>query len=119
MGWLMRRGELYLVDLEPSQGAEANRTRPVIVVSNDAANVAANRNGVGVITVVPITSNVSRIYPFQVLLSGNEGGLDRESKAQTEQMRSVDVSRFGRRLGTLRPTTLRKVEDAIRLHLAL
>lgn len=115
----MRRGELYLVDLEPSQGAEASKTRPVIVISNDAANAAANRNGVGVITVVPVTSNVSRIYPFQVLLSGNEGGLDRESKAQIEQLRSVDVSRFGRRLGVLQTSTLRKVEAAIRLHLAI
>jgi mRNA interferase MazF len=54
-----------------------------------------------------------------VLLSGNEGGLDRESKAQTEQLRAVDVSRFGRRLGALQAATLRKIEDAIRLHLAL
>jgi mRNA interferase MazF len=115
----MRRGEVYLVNLEPTQGAEANKTRPAIVVSNDAANIAATRNGVGVIAVVPVTSNASRVYPFQVLLSGNEGGLDRESKAQTEQLRAVDVSRFGRRLGALQAATLRKIEDAIRLHLAL
>src|ERR1700730_7188241 len=110
----MRRGEVYLVNLEPTQGAEANKTRPAIVVSNDAANIAATRNGVGVIAVVPVISNASRVYPFQVLLSGNEGGLDRESKAQTEQLRAVDVSRFGRRLGALQAATLRKIEDAIR-----
>jgi mRNA interferase MazF len=115
----MRRGEVYLVSLEPSQGAEANKTRPAIVVSNDAANIVASRNGVGVVTVVPITSNVSRVYPFQVRLSANEGGLDRESKAQTEQLRAVDVSRFGRHLGTLQTPAVRKVEDAIRLHLGL
>jgi mRNA interferase MazF len=89
------------------------------VVSNDAANVVATRQGVGVITVVPVTSNVSRVYPFQVLLNRNEGGLDRDSKAQTEQLRAVDVGRFGRRLGALQAETLRKVEDASRLHLAL
>jgi mRNA interferase MazF len=115
----MRRGEVYLVNLEPSQGAEANKTRPAIVVSNDAANIVATRNSVGVISVVPITSNVSRVYPFQVLVSADEGGLDRESKAQTEQLRAVDVSRFGRRLGALQASTVRKLEDAIRLHLAL
>lgn len=115
----MRRGEVYLVNLEPSQGAEANKTRPVIVISNDAANTVATRNGVGVIAVVPITSNVSRVYPFQVLMSANEGGLDRESKAQTEQLRAIDVSRFGRRLGVLRAATVRKLDDAIRVHLAL
>jgi mRNA interferase MazF len=115
----MRRGEVYLVSLEPAQGAEANKTRPAIVVSNDAANLVATRNGVGVITVVPVTSNVNRIYPFQVLLSPNEVGLDRESKAQAERVRTVDVSRFGRRLGALQATTVRKLDDAIRLHLAL
>jgi mRNA interferase MazF len=115
----MRRGEVYLVDLEPSQAAEANKSRPAIVVSNDAANAAAMRNGVGVITVVPVTSNVSRVYPFQVLLANREGGLDRESKVQAEQLRAIDVSRFGRRLGALQAPTLRKIDDAIRLHLAL
>jgi mRNA interferase MazF len=115
----MRRGEVYLVNLEPFRGADANKARPGIVVSNNAANIAASRDGVGVIVVVPVSSNVNKVYPFQVLLSGNEGGLDRDSKAQTEQLRAVDVSRFGRRLGALQTATLRKVEDAIRLHLAL
>jgi mRNA interferase MazF len=115
----MRRGEVYLVNLEPSQGAEANTTRPAIVVSNDAANIAASRNGVGVIAVVPVTSNMSRVYPFQVLLRKNEAGLNRESKAQAEQLRAVDVGRFGRRLGRLQATTLHKIEEALRLHLAL
>jgi mRNA interferase MazF len=115
----MRRGEVYLLNLEPSLGTEANKTRPAIVVSNDAANVAATRNGAGVVVVVPVTSNVNRVYPFQVLLAANEAGLDRASKAQTEQLRAVDVSRFGRRLGVLGPATLRKVEDALRLHLAI
>lgn len=115
----MRRGEVYLVNLEPTQGAEANKTRPAIVVSNDAANVAATRTGVGVIAVVPVTSNVSRVYPFQVLLAVHEGGLNLVSKAQTEQLRAVDISRFGRRLGTVETPTLRRIEDAVRLHLAL
>ena len=115
----MRRGEVYLVNLEPSAGAEANKTRPAIVVSNDAANIVASRNGVGVITVVPITSNTSRVFPFQVLVSGADGGLRRNSKAQTEQVRSVDVSRFGRRLGALEAATVRKLDDAIRVHLSL
>ncbi len=115
----MRRGEVYLVNLAPSQGAEANKTRPAIVVSNDAANIAASRNGVGVIAVVPVTSSVSRVYPFQVLLTKNEAGLQRESKVQTEQLRAVDVGRLGRRLGMLQAATLRKIDEALRLHLAL
>ena len=107
------------MSLEPVQGTEANKSRPAIVVSNDAANAVAARGGVGVVTVVPVTSNVSRVYPFQVLLRANEGGLDRESKAQVEQLRAIDISRFGRRLGVIGAATVRKLDDAIRLHLAL
>jgi mRNA interferase MazF len=115
----MRRGDVFLVNLDPSLGAETNKTRPAILVSNDAANTTANRNGRGVVTVVPITANTSRVYPFQVLLASGEAGLDRESKAHAEQLRSVDVARLSRRLGALRPTTLRQLDDALRLHLAL
>jgi mRNA interferase MazF len=115
----MRRGDVCLVNLEPTLGAEANKTRPAIVISNDGANVVATRNGQGVITVVPVTSNVSRVYPFQVLLDVDEGGLQRPSKAQVEQMRAVDIARVGRRLGALTASTVRRLDDAIRLHLGL
>ena len=115
----MRRGDVFLVNLDPSLGAEANKTRPAVLVSNDAANTIANRNRRGVITVVPITSNTARVYPFQVLLGSGEGGIDRESKAQAEQLRSIDVARLGRRLGAIHPATLRQLDDALRLHLGL
>jgi mRNA interferase MazF len=118
-GWAMRRGDVFLVNLGPSVGAETNKARPAILVSNDAANATANRNGRGVVTVVPITSNTTRVYPFQVRLSSGEGGIDRQSKAQAEQLRSVDVARLGRRLGSLRQATLHQLDDALRLHLAL
>ena len=61
----MRRGEIRLVDLEPVRGAEADKQRPAIIVSNDRANATAARLGRGVVTVVPITSNISRVFPFQ------------------------------------------------------
>jgi len=115
----MRRGEVYLVNLDPAVGAEAQKTRPAIVVSNDAANRAAERNGRSVVTVVPVTSNTARVYPFQVRIAAGEGGLDKESKAQAEQMRSVDVHRLSRRLGALTTATMRYLDDAMRLHLAL
>ena len=63
----MRRGEIRIVDLEPIRGAEASETRPAVIVT-DGANSTATRLGRGVVTVVPVTSNVERIYPFQVLL---------------------------------------------------
>ncbi|PRC55794.1 mRNA interferase MazF9, partial [Mycobacterium sp. ITM-2017-0098] len=54
----MRRGEIWQVDLEPARGGEANKTRPAVIVSNDRANATASRLGRGVITVVPVTSNI-------------------------------------------------------------
>jgi mRNA interferase MazF len=115
----MRRGEIRLVDLDPVRGAEANKRRPAVVVSNDRANTAAVRVGRGVVTVVPVTSNVSRVFPFQVLLPAELSGLDVESKAQAEQVRSVDVERLGPALGRLPPPLVRALDNALRLHLHL
>ena len=115
----MRRGEIRLVDLEPVRGAEADRGRPAVIVSNDGANATAARLGRGVVTVVPVTSNTERVYPFQVLLRSADTGLDRDSKAQAEQVRSVAVQRLGSRMGTVPPTLMAHLDEALRLHLAL
>jgi mRNA interferase MazF len=115
----MRRGEIRLVDFDPVRGAEANKRRPAVIVSNDGANSTAQRLGRGVLTVVPVTSNTARIYPFQVLLRGEDTGLDLSSKAQAEQIRSVAIERIGRRLAVLPAEALIELDEAIRLHLAL
>lgn len=115
----MRRGEIRLVDLEPVRGAEASARRPAVIVSNDGANATARRLQRGVLTVVPITSNLRRIHPFQVLLPASETGLELDSKAQAEQVRSVAIERIGRRVGHLGPSLMRQLDDALRLHLVL
>ncbi|MFY1697282.1 MULTISPECIES: type II toxin-antitoxin system PemK/MazF family toxin [unclassified Solwaraspora] len=116
----MKRGDVVLVDLNPIIGAEAAKRRPSVVVSNDAANRSAVSRGRGVITVAPVTSNTSRVYPFQILLPPDPGtGLTVASKCQAEQIRSIDVARVHRRLGALSPEQLRDLDAAIRLHLDL
>lgn len=115
----MRRGDVYLVDFEPSSGTEVNKLRPAVLVSNDAANRVVERNGRGVLTVVPVTSNTTRVYPFQVLIPAGEGGLAVESKAQAEQVRAVDYGRLSRRLGGLSTATAKRLDEALRRHLAL
>jgi len=115
----MLRGEIRMVDLDPARGSEANERRPAVVISNDGANATAFRLQRGVITVVPVTSNVSHVYPFQVLLPAAECGLPRDSKAQAEQVRSVAVERVGPRLGQLSASLQAELDDALRLHLAL
>jgi mRNA interferase MazF len=115
----MRRGEIHAVDLDPVRGSEANKRRPAVIVSNDAANHAAARLGRGVITVVPVTSNIERLYPFQVLLPAAETGLSRDSKAQAEQVRSVAVERVGARLGAVPRAIMLQIDEALRLQLGL
>jgi len=116
---MIRRGDIHWVDLEPAVGSEANKRRPAIIISNDLANATAARLGRGVLTVVPLTSSVEYVYPFQVLLRASDTGLDRDSKAQAEQVRSLAVERVGDRLGVVPGAIMLDVDDALRLHLGL
>jgi mRNA interferase MazF len=115
----MRRGDIYVVGFEPVRGAEANKRRPAVIVSNDGANRAAERLGWGVLTVVPVTSNITRVLPFQVLLPAAVCDLAADSKAQAEQVRGVSIERLGRRIGRVPPALMRALDDALRLHLEL
>ena len=115
----MRRGEIVQVSLDPALGSEAGKTRPAVVVSNDAANAAATRLGRGVITVVPVTSSTGRVYPFQVPLPARQTGLPRDSKAQAEQVRSIAVERVGERVGRLPAALVAELDQALRVHLSL
>jgi mRNA interferase MazF len=115
----MQRGEIWLVDLDPARGAEAAKRRPAVIVGNDGANLSAARLGRGVVTVVPVTSNVARIYPFQVLLPAGECGITTDSKAQAEQVRSAAIERLRERVGRVPAALMAQLDEALRLHLAL
>ena len=115
----MLRGEIRLVNLDPVVGAEADKRRPAVIVSNDGANATASRLGHGVVTVVPVTSNVARVYPFQVKLAAKATGLRADSKAQAEQVRSIAVQRVGPRVGRVPSDVMERLDEALRLHLAL
>ena len=115
----VRRADIWMVDLSVPVGAEAAYRRPAVVVSNDGANQSAATLQRGVVTVVPVTSNVRRIYPFQVRLPARACGLPRDSKAQAEQVRAVAIERFHSRVGRIPPRIMNELDDALRLHLGL
>lgn len=115
----MLRSEIRMVDLDPTQGSEANKRRPAVVVSNDGMNTTASRLRRGVITVIPLTSNTAHVYPFQVLLDSTACGLPTTSKAQAERVRSVDIGRVGVLVGHVPDPLMIKIGAALRLHLAL
>lgn len=116
----MRRGEVWYVRLDPAEGGEANKTRPCVVVSADALNYAVERLGYGVVTIIPLTSNISRVHEFQVLIAANGfNGLSHDSKAQAEQIRSVAIHRVDRCIGALTAEQMAAVDEAILVHLGL
>ena len=115
----MLRGEIRVVDLDPARSGEAGKRRPAVIVSNDAANAAAAKLGRGVVTVAPVSSNVDRVYPFQVLVTAGESRLPSDSKVQAEQVRSVSVERVAEQIGFVPAELMLEVDEALRLHLAL
>ncbi len=111
----MKRGEIYYANLSPTVGSEISKRRPVLIVSNDANNHAATT-----VTVLPLTSKVDRVYPFEVLLSPKDSGLPLPSKVQTQQIRTISKERMlGGAAGSLNAALMRKIAEAMRLHLDL
>jgi mRNA interferase MazF len=105
-----RRGQGWWVAFDPAVGGEIRKTRPAVMVSNDAANRALNRG-----PVVPLTSKVTKVYPAQVLVT-LEG---RQSKAMADQIATVSKLRLRGRIGTLDLIDMAAVDRAIRTQLAL
>ncbi len=110
-----KRGEVYIVTLDPTRGAEIRKTRPAVVIQNDVDNRYSP-----ITIVVPITSKFDeKIYPTEVLVPAPEGGLKVDSIISVNQLRAVDKERLGRRLGALKPATMTLVNEAIAISLAL
>jgi mRNA interferase MazF len=106
----MQRGEVWWVEFDPSIGSEVRKTRPAVIVSNDAANRNLPR-----VMAMPLTSNVSRVYPGEAVVT--VGG--RQSKVMADQIMAADKQRLKSQLGRLDQADLRLVEDAIRIHFGL
>ena len=106
----MLRGEVWWVEFDPAVGSEIQKTRPAVIVSNDAANRNLAR-----VVVVPVSSNIGRQYPGEALVVVN----GQESKAMADQIMAADKARLKTRLGVLSKADLLLVEDAIKVHLGL
>jgi mRNA interferase MazF len=115
----MRRGDVYIADLEPVKGSEANKRRPVVIVSNDESNAVVEQLGAGMVTVVPLSTNIERIYNFQVFLPAKATGLSQDSKAQAEQIRAISTNRITLLVGHVPEQQMQALDGALRLHLAL
>ena len=108
---LIRRGEVFLVNFDPTIGAEAKKTRPAVVVSNDINNAHSP-----IVSISPITSNVTRVYSFEVEIPPGLAGLKTRSKVMINQTRAVDKIRLIKKLGPLSEKIMLDVNQALKLH---
>jgi mRNA interferase MazF len=106
----IERGEVYWVNFEPSLGGEIKKTRPAIVLSNNAANTHLNR-----VQVVPITSNTDRLYPGEAFVTLNS----EKRKAMADQLTTVSKQRLGTKIGILSEDDLDRLEAAVLLQLGI
>ena len=111
---IVRRGDVWLVALDPTVGAEISKTRPSVVISNDVANQYALT-----VTILPITNKGEKVRPYEAAIPAQVAGLIKDSKAKCQQVRTVDKQRLIRYLGNLPDQYIHDIERAVCLHLGI
>jgi mRNA interferase MazF len=109
------RGEIYLVNFDPTIGSEIKKTRPALIIQNDISNEFSP-----ITIVAAITSKYDdKLYPTEILISKNEGGLTQDSVVLLNQIRSIDRQRLVKKVGKISDQKIKKVDSAIKISLGL
>ena len=111
----MKRGDIYFADLDPAVGTDTKKKRPVLIVSNNANNKMAKT-----VTIIPLTSNVKKVYPFEVLIDKQGSGLSKSSKVQCHQIRTISkLSIQTNSIACIGEKLMLDVDSAMKLHLGI
>ncbi|MEK6932795.1 MAG: type II toxin-antitoxin system PemK/MazF family toxin [Nanoarchaeota archaeon] len=111
----VKRGEIWLVNLDPTVGHEIRKSRPALIIQNDIGNKHSQ-----ITIIAPITSqSLEKIYPIEVLLPKKYSGLDKDSKVLFNQIRAIDKERLIKRLGKINQEIIEKVDESIKISLGL
>ncbi|EMA42532.1 transcriptional modulator of MazE/toxin MazF [Halococcus morrhuae DSM 1307] len=110
----VRRGDIVIVELDPTRGHEIRKTRPSVVVQNDVGNRNSHT------TVVAPATTAHRGYPFEVLVNADESDFNADSSVRLDQLRTVDISeRIEFVAGRLPASVMREIDSALQLELGL
>ena len=113
-GWIFRRGDIYLANLNPFRGSEQGGTRPVLVLQNDIGNYYAPT-----LIVAPITSRLQKLNQSTHFLLKREGGLYRDSMVELEQIRTIDKSRVEYYIGKISRETMMRIDEVVTISLGI
>jgi len=111
----VKRGEVWLVNLDPTIGHEIKKSRPGVIIQNNLGNKYSP-----ITIIAPVTSQkVEKVYPFEALLIKKYSGLDKDSKVLLNQIRAIDKKRLVKRLGRANEETMEIIDEAIKISLGL
>ena len=105
-----KRGEIWIVNLDPAIGKEIKKTRPCLVMQSDLINETLQTT-----MIAPVTSTIKESWPFAVVLEKGEGGLRNKSMALFNQIKTTDIARFAKRLGKISDEKMKQAEKALLL----
>ena len=111
----VKRGDIWLVNLDPTVGHEIKKSRPAVIIQNDLGNKYSPLT-----IIAPITSQgIEKAYPIEVIVDKKSSGLEKTSKVLLNQIRAIDKRRLIKRLGKIDYETMAKVDASIKISLGL
>ena len=113
----MRKGDIFWVNLDPTVGTEIRKKRPAVIIQNDVGN---RHSPLTIVAPISSMKDIQKALPILVFLTAGDGGIAEDSYVNCGQIRTIDkVRRLGRKIGTLPPSKIEEVNQALRISLDL